>query len=89
MVRWDYEIDIKEEWKKTKEKEMSISDLCNVIISKIETKLKKIDSFDKEDLLEEFKMLAEDMNADVEDFDELWDQFYDFCDTNRIWVRIV
>ncbi len=42
--------------------------------------------FKDTDLDQDFRDLAEDSEADVEDFDKKLDELYDFADYYRIWL---
>lgn len=86
MIRWNYTLNIKEEWRQAKNDEISVQELAKIIAAK--TKKFKLEDFDKEDLIFEFEEFSKDDSLDKDDFDELWNQYYDWADSRRVWVVI-
>lgn len=89
--RWKYKLNIADVWQKCKEKEITIQELCKKIIERT-NKLKIKDDFEIEEILENLQYLSEDTETDqnelVEEFDSIWNDFYDWADHKRVWVNI-
>lgn len=86
MIRWNYTLNIKEEWEQAKNDEISVQELAKIIAEK--TKKFKLEDFDKDDLIFELEEFSKDDSLDKDDFDELWNQYYDWADSRRVWVAI-
>ena len=87
MAQWFHTLNIKEEWHQAKNNEITVQQLSEIIVKKL--KKIKIDSFEKDDLIMEFIEFSEDKSLDKDDFDDLWNEFYDWADSNRVWVKIL
>ena len=87
MANWQRKLDIKDEWERAKAGEISMQDLARTVASKLKDlpdfggKLEDID-LEKQDLIDAFDDLAMDLSANNSDFDSLWDELYNWGDTN-------
>lgn len=87
MSKWNYTFDIKDDWKKAENDEISAKQLSNIVVEKI--KSSAFYSKNKEDLNDiiwDFEEIREHDSFD--DFDTIWSDFYDWADENRVWVAI-
>lgn len=89
MPKWNHTINLKDEWKQTKEDKMTVQQFASIVASKLEkiTLLDEFDEEEKDELVEEFKCFSEEDYLTENDFDVLWNEFYYFTDHNRIWVK--
>lgn len=89
MSVWKYKINIASLWKQVKDDEI----LPWEFVEKFLNILKSHSCYDENDLdlqdiveyLEDFVMLK---NTDKNDFDLIWDNFYDWADEKRVWIAI-
>lgn len=79
MAQWKYTLSIKDEWNACKEERISLRELIQTILTKLQA-FKIEDDAELENLLDDFEMLAEDGEPDVEEFDNLWDSLYNWAD---------
>lgn len=79
MASWKYILDIKTEWEQCKENKITVQELGKIISKK----LIEVSSSMSDDLKYEAEDIAECFNSveDVEDFDSLMNDLYDFADT--------
>ena len=81
MAKWDYRVDLRQTFHNP---ELSMAEKAPRIAASMRVRLKGTRIWDDEidGLLEE---LADQTAAD--DFDDVWDAVYDWCDTNRVWIE--
>ena len=90
MVNWKYKLNLKEDWQKAERKEITAKELADIIIDKIINSAfssKLDDDFELQDIINELNGMGADDSFD--DFDVIWDQFYDWADENKVWVVII
>ena len=85
MANWKYSINIKNEWQKAKNGQMSIKELVKIIVPKFQKN--PLNDDDLEDLLWELEQL--DDTAQTSDFDEIWESIYDWADEKRVWIKTI
>lgn len=86
MSKWIYTFDIKDDWRKAYNKEISAKKFAEVIVEKIKNAVfysEKDNGLN--DIIRDFQDLRE--HDDFDDFDTVWDDFYNWADKNRVWVR--
>jgi hypothetical protein len=97
MANWVHRINLKQAWAKADEDE-NFRALSKVVIDK----LKMIDfgpdyNYDRDEIINEFQYLIDDEESNINDFNSLWNTFYDFADTpldnkwngkKLLWVEI-
>jgi hypothetical protein len=94
MPSWRYTLDLTAAWKAADDNG-STFDLVYAVVNRLNA-LQKHAFKEDEDLtlfIDDFSELlsdAEDQGRDVDknDFDSIWKHFYDWADTNRVWVKI-
>lgn len=86
MADWQRKLELKDEWPKTRNGELSVSQLADIVADRLEAlepfgdkELDRSLDYEREEIIEEFRALAED--ADVDDFDEVLERLYDWADT--------
>jgi hypothetical protein len=80
MAQWMYKMDVKNEWKATKEGRMTIPQLSSIVLKKL--KAFKIEGdYEIESIMEEFELLASNDEASIDNFDYIWEKLYDWADT--------
>ena len=91
---WKYTLEISDIWKKRRAKEITIQELCKEIFARgqiLKNQMKEYDP-ELEDLLDEILLISENTESDeqelIEEFDSVWDSFYDWADHTRVWVNI-
>ena len=93
MADWKVTIDIPDEWDKLSEEEMTIQEFFTVMV----TKMKDLNGqrgvfFDR--WINHFEKLAKDprfkhrSTSAVSKFDSVWNSFYDWCDSHRVWINV-
>lgn len=88
MANWVIKIDVADIWQKYEDDEdfdAFKEELLPILKSKVEEVSKKLgeeEAMEFEDLVSEIEY-----NADDEDeFDYIWQQLYDWADSNRVWL---
>jgi hypothetical protein len=79
MAEWKYVLDVKDAWQKTKKNELTIKEFISILITKVQELNIQNDSL-LEYLMEDFKGLLEEDSIDIEEFDGLWEELYDWAD---------
>ncbi len=88
MRNWKHKFDLKEDWQRAKRKEITAKELADIIINKIVNSTFYSNNDDElQDIINELKGMGADDSFD--DFDVIWDQFYDWADENKVWVVII
>ena len=88
MVNWKYKLNLKEDWQRAERKEITAKELANIVVDKIINSTFYSGLNDElQDIIDEFKGLGKDDSFD--DFDVIWDQFYDWADENKVRVAII
>lgn len=85
MTQWIETLEVKEDWKLAENDTITVHEFVKRLVPKLEAlKLKDI-VLSK--IIDEFEMFLKDENNDEDDFDEIWEQLYNWCDYHRVWVR--
>lgn len=80
MANWIYKLELKDLWKQRDEGKISISELARIVAGRIEkATFFKIKT--NEEALREIVMDFEDCSDDVDEFDSILEQLYDWADT--------
>ena len=89
-MKWNHTFDIKEDWKKASKREISVRDFSKLLAERI-AKSSFFNDHDREliYLITEFERFEylDKTDATWEDFDRVWDLFYNWADENRVWIR--
>ena len=80
MATWKYKINVKEEWKKAQNDEISLQELAGLIATKLET-LPCYKDEDLQTIVEDLENFSEDPSGTKDDFDYVWEAVYDWGDT--------
>ncbi len=87
MANWKTTLDISDLWSKFDDGDLSVQELA----SKIAQRLESNEFYGDDDLVEivyNFVSLAEDSNAEDDDFDYIMQDLYDYADVeHRIWIK--
>ena len=78
MANWKYFLNVKDEWKLLDKNEMELKDFIKVVIQKL-----KGFSFTGSELLniiDDFEVLAEQDDPEIESFDCIWNDLYNWAD---------
>lgn len=93
MAKWNHTIDVSEQWKRAENDEISLYDfsnyMCSVLKKFQENNSNITNGLDFQEILDDFETYAETKDQTSEAFDYYWDNFYNFCDDNRIWIKTV
>ena len=83
-VKWAYKIDLSDVYHSEVH---SLRDKARIIANRIERSVffEKEWTFSISDVVDGFRDLTAD-GGDVEDFDDIMREFYDYADTYRVWV---
>lgn len=88
MANWKYKLDLKEDWQRADRKEITAKELADIVIDKITSSAFYSEQDDElQYIIEEFQGLG--ANDSFDDFDVVWDQFYNWADDNRVWIAII
>lgn len=93
MNKWLYHLKIGDIWEATKDNEISVYRFVELFLKRLKQKSfykKFIEELDLEleDIISDFEFFVEQKNEDKDEFDEIWDRFYDWADGIRLWVDI-
>ena len=77
--RWKHHLRIKDIWR---DDDLSWETKRDAVVAKI----KKLPHYQSDDELIEIVEMLEEATF-ISEFDEVWDQFYDWADWNRVWVE--
>lgn len=92
MANWKHTLEIKDAWRQTKAGEMTIAQFA----AHAATKIMELPVEDDElnDIADQFMTIATDPEPDVEAFDSVWSQLYDWADQvvgswndKMCWIR--
>ena len=86
MAEWKATISVKADWNLRKEGKITLKQLVENILNKLKS---FDDGTDPElcDIICDFEGFIEEDSDDVEDFDRIWNDVYDWADRNRIWIE--
>jgi hypothetical protein len=79
MANWKYTLNVKNEWEATKAGDMTLQAFAAFVVKKLD----RLGIKDDEELLgivDELSDIAQDEEADVEWFDNVWSSLYDWAD---------
>jgi len=93
MEKWKLHLDIKDVWKKYPDQALYLhvevfnqarDEICKVL-RKHNIKIEKIFG---DDAIMEYEEIVDKLECseNLIEFNNFWDEFYDFCDSYRIWV---
>lgn len=86
MKTWKHIFNIKEDFKRAEDNKISVKDFSKLIAEKIvNSTFYSSRDIGLCDIVEEFNNLGE---ATWDDFDCIWDQFYDWADINEVWIEV-
>lgn len=82
-MNWRYRIELADLWKKFEAEEIDIEVICKKTAERIKKSL--IPAF----LRVELEPICDQLQHtdDVEDFDQIMEELYEFADQNKIWVE--
>lgn len=97
MADWKHTLNLLPEWDQAKEGEIPINKLSEVVAKRLASlNIRGHIADERDEIVEEFKMLANDPVASTDDFDDVMHMLYDFADTQLdnkwppaklIWVK--
>lgn len=90
--QWDMTLDISDIWQKVKEEnnEISFGDFLKELVKRIQAlPLKENEKkFINQNIIDNLNEMIEKEDDDRNYFDEIFQDFYDFCDKDkRIWIK--
>lgn len=88
MANWVIKLDLSDIWNKYQEDE-DFEEFKEALIPRLKEKLEEVQEKLGDDAAMEFEdMISEiEYNAeDVEEFDYIWQDFYDWADENKVWL---
>lgn len=99
MTQWLSELDIREEWYKTRDQQMNLSQLCEALVSKISNLPQYQDDFTLDEIARAFKKLQVDQEPNIAEFDNIMNRLYDWADTTigyhpfpnqkrKCWIKV-
>lgn len=82
MANWLHTLKIKDEWQSAKNDEISHHELARCISNKLQMIRNKMSDHDftLDELIDEFDGIAQDKEADVDEFDDVMQRLYDWGD---------
>jgi len=84
-MKWNHKFNIKDDWQKAVNREVSVADFSKLLANKIsKSPFYNEEDIEIADIVLEFTHMGE---SNWDDFDVVWDQFYDWADTNRVWIQ--
>lgn len=99
MPKWIMTIDVKEQWDMIKKESADLSDEQKFPKSKAYKKFirvlkdasNKIEKIFGEEAKDDYYYIVEELEeADtVGDFNYLWEELYDWADSNRVWIKTI
>jgi hypothetical protein len=82
MADWQNTVNLLPEWRMVRDGELAIQQLAKVAAARLaKVSVPEFLVDERDDLIDEFKSIAEDESADTSDFDDVMDRLYDFGDT--------
>jgi hypothetical protein len=82
MANWKYKINVKDEFQAAQRGELTFRDVARVACKQL-TALPVYQTDDElMDIVETLEAVAEDTEADADDFDYVWNDLYDWADQN-------
>lgn len=81
MSRWKHSVELKDLLEIADDADLTDDDV-NHIGNKIHERISKLECFNDFDIIDEFKEVY-----DIEDFDNIIEELYDYADYNRIWIE--
>jgi len=88
-MAWTYKLDVSDVWQKVKDDKMKLSDFCALVVKRIDELMPKVDILDGmllREIRDNLDALAVDSFPDVDDFDDIWKDLYNWADRARCWV---
>ena len=91
MANWKYTLNVKAEWQATKAGDMTLQAFAAFAAGRIKTLPVFGEDRQIEEIVEELESIGADPDADVEWFDGVWSNLYDWADQivgqspNTIW----
>lgn len=90
MSNWQYEIDLKDEWDKAKERKLQAFELASIVSKKLTTLKQRIIKrfgessdiiYEFQAVIDEFESFVQDKDEDFDDFDSVMANLYNLADT--------
>ena len=94
MTNWKYTLEIKDAWQQTKAGEMTLPAFAAAAAAKARALPAYLDDDDLFGIVDELETIARDPEPDVEWFDRVWNELYDWADQvvggwndKMCWIR--
>lgn len=86
-MNWKHKFNIKEDWEKANKRKITAKQFSEIIVNKIRNSTFYSErDIELNDILMEFEGLGAEDSFD--DFDVIWESFYNYADKNSIWVEL-
>jgi hypothetical protein len=86
MANWKSVLDVKEEWRKALNEEITIKELLEIIIPKMK-QLPFPDDEELQSIIYDFEVLATEEFAEDKDFNYYWEELYDWANyDHNCWI---
>ena len=86
MANWKYTLNVKNEWQATKAGDMTLQAFTAFVAGRIKEMPPYDNDAELEDIVTELESIAEDSEANVEWFDHVWNNLYNWADqTVGVW----
>lgn len=86
MRNWKTSLKIKDAWVKAQNEEITTEELIKIIMQKTKTLNIKKDYW-LDAIMEKFEEMLDIGDPSKDDFDIIWNDFYDWADNNDCWVE--
>jgi hypothetical protein len=94
MANWKHTLNVKNEWQATKAGDMTLQAFAAFAAGRIKQLPVFGEDREIEEIVEELESIAADPEADIEWFDSVWNQLYDWADQvvggwndKMCWIR--
>ena len=88
MPNWKHTIDIKETFKKCKNEDYPCYHLAGEIVEKLNKLPKPFKNEQLQEIIENLEEFHKEKNEDVEEFDDIFDELYNWADFYRLWINV-
>lgn len=88
-MAWNYRLDVSDHWRAVKNDAMDLSEFLPILVERLDQLLQQVGILDGiwlKEIRDRFDTLAVDTFPDVDDFDQIWNEFYNWADLARCWV---
>lgn len=89
--QWQYKWNIGDLWKQGEDRSLPAYEFADKLLKLMEMsdwRKAHRDDPELEEIIGDFKLFVLNKNEEYDDFDELWDMFYDWADGASVWVNI-